>query len=88
MDVAGFLKSLGVNSTAHTAFISNILLWKQWYQGEVTNFHNYTIYNGVKDVKMHRYTLNIPKFLCEKMADLLFNEKVHIRLGNDKNTKL
>lgn len=88
MDVAGFLKSLGVNSTAHTAFISNILLWKQWYQGEVTNFHNYTIYNGVKDVKMHRYTLNIPKFLCEKMADLLFNEKVHIRLGNDKNTKI
>lgn len=88
MDVAGFLKSLGVNSTAHTAFIPNILLWKQWYQGEVTNFHNYTIYNGVKDVKMHRYTLNIPKFLCEKMADLLFNEKVHIRLGNDKNTKI
>ena len=88
MDVAGFLKSLDVNSTAHTAFISNILLWKQWYQGEVSNFHNYTIYNGVKDVKMHRYTLNIPKFLCEKMADLLFNEKVHIRLGNDKNTKI
>ena len=88
MDVAGFLKSLDVNSTAHTVFIPNILLWKQWYQGEVSNFHNYTIYNGVKDVKMHRYTLNIPKFLCEKMADLLFNEKVHIRLGNDKNTKI
>lgn len=88
MNVTTFLKDLGYGTEAHHSYISNILTWKQWYQGLVDNFHYYSIYNGCKDINLKRYSLNMPKFLCEKMADLLFNEKVDILLKDDKNTEI
>lgn len=86
MYVNEFIKHLGYDPMAHTQFISNIMLWRQWYKGKVDNFHNYSVYNGCKDVKLSRLSLQIPKFISEKMADLLFNEKVNINLGTEKDS--
>lgn len=86
MYVNEFLKSLGYDTMAHTNFISNIMIWRQWYKGKVDNFHTYSVYNGCKDVTLSRLSLQIPKFISEKMADLLFNEKVRINLGNEESS--
>lgn len=86
MDVCSYLKELGYDTRAYHDFIPHILLWKEWYQGHVTEFHTYSVYNGVKDIQCTRMSLQLPKFICEKMADLLFNEKVVISLKDETNT--
>lgn len=65
-----------------------INLWMSWYMGKNADFHSYTIYNGMKDVKKERLSLQTAKFICEKMADLLFNEHVKITLGDEKSTEI
>ena len=61
-------------------------LWKSWYQGKVKEFHSYTVYNGIKDVKRERLSLQLGKFISEKMSDLLYNEHVKINLGDVEST--
>lgn len=63
-------------------------LWKQWYRGNVNDFHN-------RKVKMadgttaneEVYTMNMAKKVCEDFAKLLWSEKTKIELGSKKNTK-
>lgn len=86
MDVCEYLRGLGYDTKAYTEFIGNIIYWKEWYKGDVGKFHTYTVYNGVKNVELKRMSLQMPKFICEKMADLLFNEKVIISLKDETNT--
>lgn len=57
-------------------------LWLQWYKGDVDKFHNYEIYNGKKQIKCERKTLNMPKKICEDWANLLLNEKTDIVFGD------
>ena len=57
-------------------------LWLQWYKGSVAQFHNYDIYNGKKQIKCERKTLNMPKKICEDWANLLLNEKTDIVFGD------
>lgn len=56
--------------------------WLEWYTGNVKAFHNYTIYNGKKQVQMKRLSLNMAKRVCEDWANLLLNEKTDITIGN------
>ena len=56
--------------------------WLGWYQGEVSKFHTYTVYNGVTTTKQKRYSLGMAKKVCEDWANLLLNEKVSINAGN------
>ena len=56
--------------------------WLDWYQGEVSKFHTYTVYNGVVTTKQKRYSLGMAKKVCEDWANLLLNEKVTINAGN------
>lgn len=86
MDACEFLKHLGYDTRAYHDFIPNILLWKEWYKGNVQSFHTYDVYNGVKTIKLKRMSLQMPKFICEKIADLLFNEKVNISLNDENST--
>lgn len=58
--------------------------WKSWYEGNVKNFHNYSIFNGKKEVKKQRKTLQMAKSVCESMANLLMNEKVRICLDDTR----
>ena len=61
---------------------SHIDEWLDWYQGDVPNFHTYTIYNGVTSTKQERYRLGMAKTVCEDWANLLLNEKVAIKAGS------
>lgn len=60
-------------------------LWLQWYKGNVAKFHTYKAYNGKKEVKCNRRTLNIPKKSCEDWANLLLNEKTDVVYGDEQD---
>lgn len=66
-----------------SGYINN---WLDWYTGDVKKFHNYTIYNGKKQVAMKRLTLNMGKRVCEDWANLLLNEKTDITIS-DKHSQ-
>lgn len=66
-----------------SGYIAN---WLEWYTGNVKAFHNYTIYNGKKQVQMKRLSLNMAKRVCEDWANLLLNEKTDITIG-DKHSQ-
>ena len=68
-------------NTASDETYSHIDEWLDWYQGDVPNFHNYVIYNGVTSTKQKRYRLGMAKKICEDWANLLLNEKVSIKAG-------
>lgn len=87
MKVQDFLKNLGYDITIHDYWRNYIELWKSWYKGKVSSFHWYSVYNGQRYVKLERLSLQVAKFVSEKMADLLYNEKVKITLGDEKSTE-
>lgn len=63
-------------------------LWKQWYRGNVNDFHNRKVKMAdgtTQDEEV--YTMNMAKKVCEDFAKLLWTEKTKIELGNKKNTK-
>ncbi len=63
-------------------------IWKQWYRGNVNDFHWYDIkkVDGTTAQK-ERKTLNMPKKLCEDFSKLIYSENVEIRLDKVKSTK-
>ena len=69
-------------TTASDETYSHIDEWLDWYQGDVPNFHTYTIYNGVVSTKQKRYRLGMAKTVCEDWANLLLNEKAAIKAGS------
>lgn len=73
------LNDLGY-STAPGAVYEKIAEWKSWYQGNVRDFHRYTVRNGDQEINRRRYSLGMGKKLCEDWANLLLNEKVQITL--------
>ena len=63
-------------------------LWKEWYRGNVNDFHNRTIKLADGSTENEEvYTMNMAKKVCEDFAKLLWSEKTKIELGNKKNTK-
>lgn len=81
-DIFGKLKELGFK-TCPEDFYSKAEEWKEWYDGDVKQFHDYTIYNGQRHIQMHRYGLGMAKKVCEDWANLLMNEKVKVTLEGD-----
>lgn len=63
-------------------------IWKEWYSGDVADFHHYTarLANGTT-TKLERLTMNMAKKLCEDMAKLLWTEKTQIKLKTNENSK-
>lgn len=59
-------------------------LWLQYYEGNVKDFHNYDVYNGINKIKCKRKTLNMPKKICEDWANLLLNEKTDVVYGEEE----
>lgn len=88
MNIDTVLKKFGIKTSIHNLWKDYLNLWISWYKGKNVSFHNYTIYNGLKNIKMERASLQVAKFICEKMADLLYNEKVKITLGSEESTKI
>ena len=83
MNIQKKLKELGYNSVPQK-FYNCIDMWKAWYDGDVEDFHSYTVYNGIEYLTCHRYTTGMAKKVCEDWANLLLNEKVSITLEGEK----
>lgn len=62
-----------------SSYIAN---WLEWYNGDVKDFHHYTVYNGKRLIPVERLTLNMAKRVCEDWANLLLNEKTDITLSD------
>lgn len=62
--------------------------WLEWYTGDVQSFHNYSIFNGRKQIQMKRLTLNMPKRVCEDWANLLLNEKTDITVSDARSQEV
>lgn len=83
MNIQRKLKELGYNSVPQS-FYTTIRMWKEWYDGNVHDFHNYSVYNGIEYLDCHRYSVGMGKKVCEDWASLLLNEKVVITLEGEK----
>lgn len=62
----------------------NVKNWLEWYRGKVKSFHSYSQYNGKKHVMRERFSLSLAKKVCEDWANLLINEKMEIRVSDEK----
>lgn len=63
-------------------------IWKEWYRGNVNDFHYYNIKMADGSIKsMERRTLNMPKKVCEDFSKLEWSEKVEIKLDTESKTK-
>ena len=87
MTLNDFFKSVGYDIAVLESGFKSINKYLSWYKGFVESFHKYYIFNGEKKVNRKRYSLKLPKRLCENFADLLMNEKVQITLGTDEYTE-
>lgn len=90
MKLEEFFEKKGYSVKEKLAYEPYINLFNSWYKGKVKGFHSYWIYNRPgKKVKRERRSMQMAKKVCEDWADLLFNEKVEIKLPNDEdNLKL
>lgn len=63
-------------------------IWNQWYRGSVNDFHYYNakLVDG-SNCLMERKTLNMPKKVCEDFSNLLWSERVEIKLDKPNATK-
>lgn len=82
MNIQKKLEELGFN-TVPQSFYSLIGMWKEWYDGNARDFHNYSVYNGIEYLDCHRYSLGMAKKVSEDWANFLLNEKVTITLEGD-----
>lgn len=64
-----------------------INIWLEWFSSKVKGFHDYQYYTGNEYIDLERYTLGMPKKLCESMADLLMNDNVFITTDADEIVK-
>jgi len=62
---------------------SHIQRFKSWYKGNVEGFHNYSIFNGAREIGVRRRTLQLGKIISEDIADYLFNEKCGVVIEDD-----
>lgn len=81
-DVRDFLEKLGYDVQTSLDHREHMQLWREWYRGKVDSFHNYVIFNGIKEVKKTKKSLGMAKKSCEDWADLLLNEKVKITIDD------
>ena len=79
MNVTEILQKLtgGKRLPARSPYIDT---WQSWYRGNVRDFHNYRIFNGETNIDITMKSMQMAKFVCEKWADLLLNEKCDIIL--------
>ena len=81
--VLQYIRELGYDTAPDDTY-THIDEWLDWYQGEVAKFHYYSIYNGQIMVRKKRYSLGMAKKVCEDWANLILNEKVSIKAGDQE----
>ena len=73
------LSSLGYDSIP-ASFYTMIGDWNSWYRGSVPDFHDYTVFNGMRHVRCRKLTAGMAKNVAESWADLLMNRSLTITL--------
>ena len=84
-NIANALSKKGVNLVVGSIY-DLMAIWKQWYRGNVNDFHYYTLRVNGKEEQCERKTMNMPKKLCEDITKLLWTEKTRIELSNKNST--
>lgn len=84
-NIASVLSKKGINLTVGTIY-DLMAIWKEWYRGNVNDFHYYTERIGGVETSCERLTMNMPKKVCEDLAKLLWTEKTRIELSNKTST--
>lgn len=84
MDISAYLKKRGY-LTVDAAYRSKVDEWLDWYQGDVKDFHAYSVYNGIQKVGVRRASLQMAKCIAEDWANLLLNERVVIHASSFQN---
>ena len=85
-NIANVLGQKGIHLTVGTIY-DLMAIWKEWYRGNVNDFHYYTERINGTNVECERLTMNMPKKICEDITKLLWSEKTKIELSNSKATK-
>lgn len=78
--VIKYLESKGYGP--RTGYYGYIELWREWYENEVSKFHEYHDQNGEK---RELYKLGMAKRGCEDWSSILFTEKDKITCTNQVN---
>lgn len=84
--VGRYLRTSGYN-VSYIEYANKIQEYLNWYRGK-TAWHDYYVNTGTCRTKAERASLNMSKTVCEDMASLLLNEKVAIKLSDEKSQKL
>lgn len=88
MKLEDFLQTnYGYNPAIKDEIKTYIDQWNSWYKGNVKSFHNYFIYNGQRNVKQKRYTMNMSKEISEDWSDILWSEKCKISMKDESSQK-
>lgn len=85
-NISKVLNQKGINLTVGNIY-DLMAIWKEWYRGNVNEFHYYTERINGTNVQCERLTMNLPKKICEDIAKLLWTEKTKIELSNTKATQ-
>jgi len=84
MNTSNILKALGISGISDS-FIGTLDTYREWYEGNVSGFHDYNIFNGTKSIPRRRTGLAMAKTVSESFADLLLNERVEFTIdGKNK----
>ncbi|MBQ3415951.1 MAG: hypothetical protein IJH39_11600 [Clostridia bacterium] len=84
-NIANVLSKKGINLIVGTIY-DLMAICKEWYRGNVNDFHYYTERVNGTNVECERLTMNMPKKLCEDITKLLWTEKTKIELSSVKAT--
>ncbi len=77
-----------VGELSRETYRSLVKTWLSWYKSNVPRFHNYKVYNGVKDVKQRRRSAGMAKTVCEDWASILANEHTLIVIDDEETKKV
>ena len=77
------LGEMGYKVADSEVMFSKIDEWKAMFQGDIKGFHKYQEWNGKRVVDKQRKSLGMPKKCCEDWADNIYNDNVHIQIGNE-----
>lgn len=83
MNIQKTLEAMGFSSIPQS-FYNQIDGWRSWYDGDVKDFHHYSVFNGIEDIECKRYSVGMAKKVCEDWANLLMNEKVKITIDGER----
>lgn len=84
--IRNYLESQGFKLLPNK-YYKDMTLWEKWWEGEVSEFHNYKIYNGQEYVPRKRAEMNAAKMGCEYWSNLLWNEECYFTVDSEKVPK-